>query len=120
MTAELVRGQNHPVSRSRVEIRVSAGTPVLALASLADEQGRFSGNGILAHPGARSLPGVESPGSSPTGTPSPSTSTRSRRTSTGSASCSSCRPAARSASARYRPPTWPWPTRRAPSSPDTP
>ncbi|MFG2992533.1 TerD family protein [Streptomyces sp. NPDC048257] len=62
MTAELVRGQNHPVSRSRVEIRVSAGTPVLALASFADEQGRFSGNGILAHPGARSLPGVQSPG----------------------------------------------------------
>ncbi|WP_406738770.1 TerD family protein [Streptomyces sp. NBC_00853] len=62
MTAELVRGQNHPVSQSRVEIRVSAGTPVLALASLADEQGRFAGNGILAHPGARSLPGVESPG----------------------------------------------------------
>ncbi|MFE5806154.1 TerD family protein [Streptomyces sp. NPDC056491] len=61
MTAELVRGQNHPVSQSRVEIRVSAGTPVLALASLADEQGRFSGNGILAHPGARSLPGVQSP-----------------------------------------------------------
>ncbi|MFD9475765.1 TerD family protein [Streptomyces nojiriensis] len=62
MTAELVRGQNHPVSQSRVEIRVSAGTPVLTLASLADEQGRFAGNGILAHPGARSLPGVESPG----------------------------------------------------------
>ncbi|MFE5562503.1 TerD family protein [Streptomyces sp. NPDC056544] len=62
MTAELVRGQNHPVSQSRVEIRVSAGTPVLALASLADEQGRFAGNGILAHPGARSLPGVDSPG----------------------------------------------------------
>ncbi|MFD9517691.1 TerD family protein [Streptomyces sp. NPDC059979] len=62
MTAELVRGQNHPVSQNRVEIRVSAGTPVLALASLADEQGRFSGDGILAHPGARSLPGVRSPG----------------------------------------------------------
>ncbi|MER6252489.1 TerD family protein [Streptomyces sp. NPDC001584] len=62
MTAELVRGQNHPVSQSRVEIRVSAGTPVLTLASLADEQGRFAGNGVLAHPGARSLPGVESPG----------------------------------------------------------
>ncbi|MFD5412692.1 TerD family protein [Streptomyces nojiriensis] len=62
MTAELVRGQNHPVSQSRVEIRVSAGTPVLALASLADEQGRFAGNGMLAHPGARSLPGIESPG----------------------------------------------------------
>ncbi|MGW6978516.1 TerD family protein [Streptomyces sp. NPDC054932] len=62
MTAELVRGQNHPVSQSRVEIRVSAGTPVLALASLADEQGRLSGNGILAHPGARSLPGVQASG----------------------------------------------------------
>ncbi|MGW5849374.1 TerD family protein [Streptomyces sp. NPDC055254] len=62
MTAELVRGQNHPVSRSRVEIRVSAGTPVLALASLADEQGRFSGSEVLAHPGAPSLPGVRAPG----------------------------------------------------------
>ncbi|WP_405941474.1 TerD family protein [Streptomyces sp. NBC_00207] len=62
MTAELVRGQNHPVSHSRVEIRVSAGTPVLALASLADEQGRFAGDAVLAHPGARSLPGVQAPG----------------------------------------------------------
>ncbi|MFE9630249.1 TerD family protein [Streptomyces sp. NPDC006463] len=62
MTAELVRGQNHPVSQSRVEIRVSAGTPVLALASLADEQGRFEGPGALAHPGARTLPGVRAPG----------------------------------------------------------
>ncbi|MEU6756117.1 TerD family protein [Streptomyces sp. NPDC046685] len=62
MTAELVRGQNHPVSHSRVEIRVSAGTPVLAMVSLADEQGRFSGDGILAHPGAGSLPGIQAPG----------------------------------------------------------
>ncbi|MFD3544974.1 TerD family protein [Streptomyces sp. NPDC058655] len=61
MTAELVRGQNHPVSRSRVEIRVSAGTAVLALASLADEQGRYSGPEALAHPGAPALPGVRSP-----------------------------------------------------------
>ncbi|MFF9980160.1 TerD family protein [Streptomyces erythrochromogenes] len=61
MTAELVRGQNHPVSESRVEIRVSAGTPVLALASLADEQGRLTGTEVLAHPGARSLPGVHAP-----------------------------------------------------------
>ncbi|MFD3761417.1 TerD family protein [Streptomyces sp. NPDC058622] len=61
MTAELVRGQNHPVSHSRVEIRVSAGTPVLALASLADERGRFSGPEALTHPGAPSLPGVRSP-----------------------------------------------------------
>ncbi|OKK19092.1 export associated protein [Streptomyces sp. CB00455] len=62
MTAELVRGQNHPVSHSRVEIGVSAGTPVLALASLADERGRFTGPGILAHPGERSLPGIHAPG----------------------------------------------------------
>ncbi|MFJ8161490.1 TerD family protein [Streptomyces sp. NPDC096136] len=58
MTAELVRGQNHPVSHSRVEIRVSAGTAVLALASLADERGRLTGPGALAHPGAPGLPGV--------------------------------------------------------------
>ncbi|RSS42280.1 hypothetical protein EF912_30720, partial [Streptomyces sp. WAC07061] len=51
MTAELVRGQNHPVPHDRVEIRVSAGTPVLALASLADEEGRLAGPGALARPG---------------------------------------------------------------------
>ncbi|AZM88645.1 TerD family protein [Streptomyces sp. W1SF4] len=53
MTAELVRGQNHPVPHDRVEIRVSAGTPVLALASLADEEGRLAGPGALARPGGR-------------------------------------------------------------------
>ncbi|MEW1634884.1 TerD family protein [Streptomyces sp. NPDC093801] len=58
MTAELVRGQNHPVSHSRVEVRVSAGTAVLALASLADERGRLTGPGALAHPGAPGFPGV--------------------------------------------------------------
>ncbi|KIF02763.1 hypothetical protein PL81_28080, partial [Streptomyces sp. RSD-27] len=58
MTAELVRGQNHPVSHSRVEVRVAAGTAVLALASLADERGRLTGPGALAHPGAPGLPGV--------------------------------------------------------------
>ncbi|MCX4777626.1 TerD family protein [Streptomyces sp. NBC_01264] len=62
MTAELVRGQNHPLSRSRVEIRVSAGTPVLALAHLGDDSGRLAGPGALAHPGARALPGLEVPG----------------------------------------------------------
>ncbi|RST02309.1 export associated protein [Streptomyces sp. WAC07149] len=51
MTAELVRGQNHPVPHDRVEVRVSAGTPVLALASLADEEGRLAGPGALARPG---------------------------------------------------------------------
>ncbi|MET8754043.1 TerD family protein [Streptomyces sp. NPDC004667] len=61
MTAELVRGQNHPLSRNRVEIRVSAGTAVLALAVTGDEAGRPSGPGALAHPGARALPGLEVP-----------------------------------------------------------
>lgn len=62
MTAELVRGQNHPLSQSRVEIRVSAGTPVLALASTADDEGRLTGPEAVAHPGARALPGLEVPG----------------------------------------------------------
>ncbi|MFE1792157.1 TerD family protein [Streptomyces sp. NPDC059525] len=61
MTAELVRGQNHPVSHSRVEVRISAGTAVLALASLADERGRLTGPGALAHPGAPGLPAVRVP-----------------------------------------------------------
>ncbi|MGO4460610.1 TerD family protein [Streptomyces sp. M-16] len=61
MTAELVRGQNHPLSRNRVEIRVSAGTAVLALAVTGDEAGRPAGPGALAHPGARVLPGLEVP-----------------------------------------------------------
>ncbi|MER5727951.1 TerD family protein [Streptomyces sp. NPDC002138] len=61
MTAELVRGQNHPLSRHRVEIRVSAGTPVLAGAALGDDRGRLSGPGSLAHPGAPRVPGVEVP-----------------------------------------------------------
>ncbi|MFD3873824.1 TerD family protein [Streptomyces sp. NPDC058623] len=62
MTAELVRGQNHPVSRSRVEVRVSAGAPVLALAALADEQGRLAGPEALAHPAAPARPGLGVPG----------------------------------------------------------
>ncbi|MFD9268228.1 TerD family protein [Streptomyces goshikiensis] len=61
MTAELVRGQNHPLSRSRVEIRVSAGTPVLALASAGDDAGRLPGPEAVAHPGARALAGLEVP-----------------------------------------------------------
>ncbi|MFI5637052.1 TerD family protein [Streptomyces goshikiensis] len=62
MTAELVRGQNHPLSRSRVEIRVSAGTPVLALVSAGDDAGRLPGPEAVAHPGARALAGLEVPG----------------------------------------------------------
>ncbi|WP_438315239.1 TerD family protein [Streptomyces sp. HUAS TT3] len=62
MTAELVRGQNHPLSQSRVEIRVTAGAPVLALAAVCDGEGRLTGPGALAHPGSPALPGLQVPG----------------------------------------------------------
>ncbi|WP_317442727.1 TerD family protein [Streptomyces collinus] len=62
MTAELVRGQNHPLSQVRVEIRVSAGVPVLAGAALGDEHGTVRGAQWVAHPGAPTLPGIEVPG----------------------------------------------------------
>ncbi|MCX4880015.1 TerD family protein [Streptomyces sp. NBC_00847] len=59
MTAELVRGQNHSLSQARLEIRVSAGAPVVASATLSDEQGRARGVEWVAHPGAPTLPGLE-------------------------------------------------------------
>ncbi|MGW5526347.1 TerD family protein [Streptomyces xanthochromogenes] len=59
MTAELVRGQNHPLPGARLEIRVSAGTPVVAGATLGDEQGRVLGAERVAHPGSPTLPGLE-------------------------------------------------------------
>lgn len=59
MTAELVRGQNHPLPGTRLEIRVSAGTPVVAGATLGDEQGRVHGAERVAHPGSPTLPGLE-------------------------------------------------------------
>ncbi|MEV5428739.1 TerD family protein [Streptomyces sp. NPDC052701] len=59
MTAELVRGQNHPLSQARLEIRVSAGTPVVAGATLGDADGRIQGVEWVAHPGAPTLPGLE-------------------------------------------------------------
>ncbi|MFD0438748.1 TerD family protein [Streptomyces chartreusis] len=59
MTAELVRGQNHPLSQARLEIRVSVGTPIVAAATLGDEQGRIHGVEWVAHPGAPTLPGLE-------------------------------------------------------------
>jgi hypothetical protein len=34
MTAELVRGQNHPLSQVRLEIRISADKPIVALADI--------------------------------------------------------------------------------------
>ncbi|CAM5339101.1 TerD family protein [Streptomyces viridochromogenes] len=59
MTAELVRGQNHPLPQSRLEIRVSAGTPMVAAATLGDEQGKIHGVEWVAHPGTPTLPGLE-------------------------------------------------------------
>ncbi|MCX4761168.1 TerD family protein [Streptomyces sp. NBC_01275] len=59
MTAELVRGQNHPLSQVRLEIRVSAGTPIVAAATLGDEGGQVQGVEWVAHPGAPTLPGLE-------------------------------------------------------------
>jgi hypothetical protein len=61
MTAELVRGQNHPLPEARLEIRVSAGTPIVAGVTLGDEGGRVQGVEWVAHPGAPTLPGVEVP-----------------------------------------------------------
>ncbi len=61
MGAELVRGQNHPLSQVRLEIRIAAGVPVLAGATLGDEHGTVHGRQWVAHPGAPALPGVEAP-----------------------------------------------------------
>lgn len=59
MAAELVRGQNHPLSQVRLEIRVAAGKPIVAGATLGDEHGRIHGVEWVAHPGTPTLPGVE-------------------------------------------------------------
>ncbi|MEV0257103.1 TerD family protein [Streptomyces sp. NPDC050732] len=59
MTAELVRGQNHPLPATRLEIRVSAGRPVVAGATLGDDRGRVRGVEWVAHPGSPTLPGLE-------------------------------------------------------------
>ncbi|MFJ5706700.1 TerD family protein [Streptomyces sp. NPDC093105] len=62
MTAELVRGQNHPLPDTRLELRVSAGHPVVAGATLGDERGHVAGAEWIVHPGAPVRPGVEVPG----------------------------------------------------------
>ncbi|MGW2276983.1 TerD family protein [Streptomyces sp. NPDC001770] len=61
MTAELVRGQNHPLPSTRLEVRVTAGSPVVAGAALSDERGTVRGAAWVAHPGEPRLPGVEVP-----------------------------------------------------------
>ncbi|MET9111469.1 TerD family protein, partial [Streptomyces zhihengii] len=60
MTAELVRGQNHPLPHTRLDIRVSAGHPVVACATFVDDRGTAREEWI-ARPGAPVLPGVEVP-----------------------------------------------------------
>lgn len=59
MTAELVRGQNHTLPQTRLEIRISAGAPVVAGATLGDEHGTVHGVERIAHPGSPQLPGLE-------------------------------------------------------------
>ncbi|MFL4493161.1 TerD family protein [Streptomyces sp. VTCC 41912] len=61
MTAELVRGQNHPLDGTRVEIRIAADGPVLVGVALGDGQGRLAGTEAVVHPGAPRRPGVEVP-----------------------------------------------------------
>ncbi|MFJ8729527.1 TerD family protein [Streptomyces bauhiniae] len=61
MGAELVRGQNHPLPRTRLEILISAEVPVLVAAVLGDEGGRVHDGHRIAHPGAPVLPGIEVP-----------------------------------------------------------
>ncbi|MDT0472144.1 TerD family protein [Streptomyces sp. DSM 41014] len=61
MTAELTRGQNHPLSQVRLEIRISAGSPVVAAVAIGDEHGTVRGWEGVAHPGAPALPGLEVP-----------------------------------------------------------
>ncbi|MFI6643630.1 TerD family protein [Streptomyces sp. NPDC050504] len=59
MTAELVRGQNHTLPQTRLEIRVSAGKPVVAGATLGDETGLVRSAEWIAHPASPQLPGLE-------------------------------------------------------------
>ncbi|MFC5171731.1 TerD family protein [Streptomyces mutomycini] len=59
MTAELVRGQNHTLPQTRLEIRVTAGSPVVAGATLGDERGTVRGAEWVAHPASPRVPGLE-------------------------------------------------------------
>ncbi len=59
MAAELVRGQNHPLTQTRLEIRISVGKPIVAGATLGDDQGKLLGTDQVAHPGSPTLPGLK-------------------------------------------------------------
>ncbi|RZU38070.1 stress response protein SCP2 [Streptomyces sp. BK022] len=67
MGVELVRGQNHPLPRTRLEILISAEVPVLVAAALGDEGGRVRDGQGIAHPGAPVLAGVEVPNATAAG-----------------------------------------------------
>ncbi|MEO3754161.1 TerD family protein [Streptomyces sp. B6B3] len=59
MTAELIRGQNHPLPDTRLEIRVSAGQPIVAGVTLNDDEWRMRDVAWIAHPASPQLPGIE-------------------------------------------------------------
>uniref|UniRef100_UPI00066DD2E2 TerD family protein n=1 Tax=Streptomyces sp. SBT349 TaxID=1580539 RepID=UPI00066DD2E2 len=59
MTAELIRGQNHPLPETRLEIRVSAGQPIVAGVTLNDDRGQMRDASWIAHPASPRLPGIE-------------------------------------------------------------
>lgn len=61
MAAELVRGQNHPLPQTRLEIRISAGNPIVAGVTLGDERGTVHGAEWVAHPASPQLAGIEVP-----------------------------------------------------------
>ncbi|GHF66603.1 hypothetical protein GCM10010218_55240 [Streptomyces mashuensis] len=61
MTAELVRGQNHPLTGDRLEVRVAAERPVVAVATLGDADGAVRSRDRVAHPGSPVLPGLDVP-----------------------------------------------------------
>ncbi|MEV7415055.1 TerD family protein [Streptomyces sp. NPDC089919] len=67
--AELVRGQNHPLPGSPVEVRVAAGAGALVCLALADAAGRLPGSWALVRPGLPVPPGVSlwEPGADGTG-----------------------------------------------------
>ncbi|WP_371499819.1 TerD family protein [Kitasatospora sp. NBC_00374] len=58
MAAELVRGQNHPLPHTGLNVRVSAAGPQAVAVLLADADGRVRGPEHVVHPGAPELPGV--------------------------------------------------------------
>ncbi|WP_394381700.1 hypothetical protein [Streptomyces cacaoi] len=83
MTAELARGQNHPLPGGRLEILVSAGTPVIAGATLNNERGRMRDARWCATRRPRGCRAWRCPGRPPPSTGSPSIPRRCRRTCTG-------------------------------------